>query len=855
MRESFSLTHMAFSGFPITASSDAQAPLAYIDSEDETFVQPIREYLEQYGCRVVINTSLQELALYHIVCGSGDFVKSILSATQKQSNKTFLIIWDALSKIDETNFSLSGKIALVDAHVVHRNEIHQLFQFFFTSNQSILSLRKEKGRANEPHRPVQSYQNVKPEADMFHEKKITKAIDESAQLSNSDRQRISQLIADVFQPSSQSSKQQIKNIHKRTSVISIFFALLIIILLPILLYIFSVGVSAISFAIAAKTLRDGKTGESRNFRTIGSLSLSLSLPMFRILALPSLLVSEEQFVRGQERMLSFLKESELSLVGIDSLFSDARVLGTSLLSPLSKGVQGTSPSIMIEKVRSQVHSVQTQSGLAQSQLSELLDSREFPFSVSFIFHRGEKVLDAFIKLRETVGTMEDLLTIYPNASGFKSPQTFLLLFQNSMELRPTGGFIGSVGVLELANGSMSELAVRDVYELDGQLKGHVDPPRPIREILGQEHWYLRDSNWDPDFAVSGQKAAWFYEKETGKTVEGVIGVSIPFLVELLKATGPILLPDYNDRITSDNFYGKALFYTRTDFFPGSTQKKDFLGTLARAIIDKLTSAKGADPVTVFRAVQNALDGHNLLFYFTDPKLLQLSQQYGWSGVSQTNSSCDPSPKSCFADSVGVIEANLGVNKSNYFVDGSLLLRVTIDGEGAIEESITQISKNTSSPQDQNGGTYKTYTRFYLSQTATISSILLDGTPIPTQGAGVRIINLPYQEAAEKSTEAMVYAVAHETSPGSAHRITVSYSHGKPLQFEQGKAMYRLLIAKQAGLEGRPVTIKIQYPPSWDIHVDTGNRRSGEPGMLATEGELEYNTILSQDIPLAIVFSK
>ena len=66
-----------------------------------------------------------------------------------------------------------------------------------------------------------------------------------------------------------------------------------------------------------------------------------------------------------------------------------------------------------------------------------------------------------------------------------------------------------------------------MYALDGQLKGHVDPPAPMRDLLGQEHWYLRDSNWDPDFKESAARAAWFYEKEGGVPVDGVIAINVP----------------------------------------------------------------------------------------------------------------------------------------------------------------------------------------------------------------------------------------------------------------------------------------------------------------------------------------
>ena len=50
------------------------------------------------------------------------------------------------------------------------------------------------------------------------------------------------------------------------------------------------------------------------------------------------------------------------------------------------------------------------------------------------------------ELARTLVYIDELLTLYPNFAGFKEPKTYLVLLQNSNELRPTGGFIGSVGI-------------------------------------------------------------------------------------------------------------------------------------------------------------------------------------------------------------------------------------------------------------------------------------------------------------------------------------------------------------------------------------------------------------------------
>ncbi len=41
-------------------------------------------------------------------------------------------------------------------------------------------------------------------------------------------------------------------------------------------------------------------------------------------------------------------------------------------------------------------------------------------------------------------------------------KTFMLLFQNNMELRPGGGYIGSFGILKMQDGQVKELATHDL---------------------------------------------------------------------------------------------------------------------------------------------------------------------------------------------------------------------------------------------------------------------------------------------------------------------------------------------------------------------------------------------------------
>ncbi len=182
--------------------------------------------------------------------------------------------------------------------------------------------------------------------------------------------------------------------------------------------------------------------------------------------------------------------------------------------------------------------------------------------------------------RQKINQARSVLPLVPSFIAQDSKKTYLLLFQNSAELRPTGGFIGSYGLLTFEKGKLLDFNVEDIYSADGQLKGYVEPPAPIKEFLGQNTWYFRDSNWDPDFPISAQRAEWFLKKTTNRSVDGVIAVNLPAVKELLKATGTINLTDYNEEVTADNLFERAEYHSEIDFFPGSTQKKRFLGSFS-----------------------------------------------------------------------------------------------------------------------------------------------------------------------------------------------------------------------------------------------------------------------------------
>ena len=59
------------------------------------------------------------------------------------------------------------------------------------------------------------------------------------------------------------------------------------------------------------------------------------------------------------------------------------------------------------------------------------------------------------------------LKMIPEIAGFNSEKTYLLLFQNNLELRPSGGYLGNFGIIKVKDGSPVSFEIHDTNIFDG----------------------------------------------------------------------------------------------------------------------------------------------------------------------------------------------------------------------------------------------------------------------------------------------------------------------------------------------------------------------------------------------------
>lgn len=407
----------------------------------------------------------------------------------------------------------------------------------------------------------------------------------------------------------------------------------------------------------------------------------------------------------------------------------------------------------------------------------------------------QSIKSSFPGIKKHLLLGKGVFSILPEVIGLGSRTKYAILFQNNMELRGTGGFIGSFAILSFENGKLYDLTIHDVYTADGQLKGHVEPPGPIKNILGEATWYLRDSNFDPDFPTSARRAEWFLKKSMNLDVQGTAAINLETLKGLLGAVGPLNLPDYNETVSAENLTERAQYHAEVNFFPGSTAKKEFLSSVADALFAKLKEGSQGNLLKTIVALTTSLESNDLQFSSLSPNTEHVLQTLGWNGQIE-NKPCPTSP--CYQDFVYSVDSNFGVNKANFYITKATSLAISVGKDGVLNTLLSTTWDNKATSNAWPAGAYKNYTRTYLPSSSNILAVKIgDRTLSPTE----------YTVSSEHGRNVVSYLL---TIPiGTKATSTVSYTNQTPLK---SGSLYSLYYQKQSGVNSNdPLSVIINYP--------------------------------------------
>ncbi len=138
--------------------------------------------------------------------------------------------------------------------------------------------------------------------------------------------------------------------------------------------------------------------------------------------------------------------------------------------------------------------------------------------------------------------------------GHNERKRYLIVFQNADEIRPTGWFMWSMGLLEIFRWKVQLFQKKDVYAIEWDLKSsdyeRLPAPKGLNELT--ENFWLRDANYYVNLTDSSNAIKFFTDK-AGISIDGIVYLNQNILLHLLEITGPVYFKQLDMMITSENF--------------------------------------------------------------------------------------------------------------------------------------------------------------------------------------------------------------------------------------------------------------------------------------------------------------
>lgn len=518
----------------------------------------------------------------------------------------------------------------------------------------------------------------------------------------------------------------------------------------------------------------------------------------------------------------------LKLINAGRALSDAGAAMTDVVGAFGNlGQTSGSPGIAGVSVSSQLASLDAALARAKADVTTAtalmkdVDPADVPDSMRSDFMSFR---DRLPHIEQLVVDAGDLVTFLRSFSGETRPRRYLILFQNSSELRPTGGFPGSYGLLTMEGGTVKDWRADDIYNPDGQIKTLIVPPAQLQSITPS--WGMRDAAWWADFPTSAAKVIQFWRLTGGADVDGVIAIHPEVLRDILSVTGPLTVPGYDTTITADNFLATLQSQIETDRPTG--QPKRIIADLAPIVLERLTVLSGADRANLLAALKTALEQRDVMAYFKDGAMQSFVDRAGWSGKVMSSD----------GDYLMVVVSNVKGVKADAVTDTTLKLESRlVDGTLVHRLTVARSHTGGTTPFAFYNKPNHSYVRVLVPAGSTLRGITgAEAPPKPIMTYGTDATRDPDLTALESSgmeSGKTSFGFWMSVDPGQTSSVQLEYA----VPASVFSSDYRLYVQKQPGLRvsefqltfdkpGLTVTDSTPpmtpWPDSWRLfdHLDT-----------------------------------
>lgn len=464
-----------------------------------------------------------------------------------------------------------------------------------------------------------------------------------------------------------------------------------------------------------------------------------------------------------------------------------------------------------------------------------------------------KVKEILPALDEYFARAKQLFSLFSQLLGQDKTNEYLFVFQNNQEIRPTGGFIGSLALVQVEKGEVKILEVpgRGPYEINDDLTLDIIPPKPL--MLVNNKWQIQDANWFPDFPTTAAKINWFYEMSRGFSVDGVISLTPDIIVDLLKITGPVTLDKYQVTLTCDNFIQETENQVEVEFNKAENRPKQMIADLIPILLNKILKTKPGDFLSVVQVFQKALQEKDILIYAKDEKLENDLKALNLAGEM----------KESLKDYLMVVNTNIGGGKTDGVIKQTVKHSAEIDADGYIIDTLT-IQRSHQGDRNDPYTKIKNmdYLRIYVPEGAEL---------LAASGFSKIDQNLILSPSDKAKNDADLLKVEKDPIIDEKSGTRITREFGKtcfanwlnvevgemvegvlkyklPFKISDPKEVYSLFIQKQPGVNNTFLEATLRVASEFNLVQEI-------PAEIMVNGEVKYQVIINTDKTYGVVLEK
>ena len=461
-------------------------------------------------------------------------------------------------------------------------------------------------------------------------------------------------------------------------------------------------------------------------------------------------------------------------------------------------------------------------------VSQLADARG---QVLEELDRVQPDLDAYLRVQDQL----------PDMLGMNGPRRYLVLVEDPAELWPSGGFIGTYGLVTFDQGRITKSLFQNALLLDSTPGlPYVEPPAALKDhLLGAGgSWQLADAGWSPDFPTSAQEALALYTHESGDNqIDGVIALNTYSIDLVLGVTGPVSVPNYGVTFTAGQTTMTALANTRQPADP-STDRKAILGAFGGQLLNAMLTMPTAKWPDLMNALGNAAGQRQLMVWTKDSGAEALVSWAGWDGAVRKDA----------GDYVEAVDVNVApTSKYNLVTHRTQDLAVQIDDLGDADDTLTlnwdneadqpEASALRALPYTGTDGMLADYLRVLTPDQSRLQSV-----------SGGRLAQLTGVEEISSEAGRTAYGLFLLEPPGLTS-ATISWISPRPVETDNTTGLYRLTVQKEAGRPAEPLSVRITVPKSAIIlETSAGMTVDGRTASLQTAAATDVQLWVRYSLP-------